>query len=150
MEKPRIGISACLLGHNVRYNKGHTRDKWIINKLSEHVDFFPMCPEIEMGLGVPREEISLYHKENGEQGLIGKFSKQDLTDQAHKAYQRLYQEISRLNLNGFIMMKKSPSCGLSDAKNHIYQKIINDQRQGQKNPLVFLLQKFCMTFLMYQ
>ena len=51
--KPVVGVSHCLLGKNVRYNGGHTMDKFIAHQLSQHFDFVPVCPEVAIGLGRP-------------------------------------------------------------------------------------------------
>jgi uncharacterized protein YbbK (DUF523 family) len=55
----RIGISACLLGETVRYDGGHKRDPYITDLVGKFVAFVPVCPEVEIGLGVPRETIRL-------------------------------------------------------------------------------------------
>src|SRR5687768_9181002 len=55
----RIGISACLLGQEVRFDGGHKRDHFLINVLGPHVEWVPVCPEVEMGLGTPRETLRL-------------------------------------------------------------------------------------------
>ena len=55
----KIGVSACLLGHEVRYNGGHSQDRLIINVLGQFMDFVPVCPETECGLGIPRETMRL-------------------------------------------------------------------------------------------
>ena len=117
-KRPLIGISSCLLGNNVRYNNGHTRDKWITRELEKYVDFYPFCPEVEMGLGVPREEIHLVYQDDDRKNvqLYSKVSKKNLTDKASKTYDRLNREMSRHLINGVILMKKSPSCGLTNVK----------------------------------
>jgi uncharacterized protein YbgA (DUF1722 family)/uncharacterized protein YbbK (DUF523 family) len=116
-EKPLIGISSCLLGEKVRYNKGNKKDSWITSELSKFVDFYPVCPEIEMGLGVPREEIRLkYCEEKETRGLETVRSKIDLTDKALETYERLNNEIRSNDLHGFILMRKSPSCSLLKTK----------------------------------
>ena len=51
----KIGISACLLGRKVRYDGGHQRDRFITDSLGQYVDYVPVCPEVECGLGTPRE-----------------------------------------------------------------------------------------------
>ena len=58
-EKIRIGISSCLLGNEVRYDGGHKRDRYITDVLDTHVEFVPVCPEVEAGFGVPRETLRL-------------------------------------------------------------------------------------------
>ncbi len=57
--KIRLGISACLLGRAVRYDGGHKHDRFITETLGQYVDFVPVCPEVECGLGIPREAMRL-------------------------------------------------------------------------------------------
>ena len=57
MEKPRVGVSACLLGENVRYDGRHKLDPDMVDTLSQYFELVPVCPEVEMGLGVPREPM---------------------------------------------------------------------------------------------
>ena len=116
--KPKIGVSACLLGEPVRYNRGHTQDKWLLRELGKYVDFYPFCPEVEMGLGVPREEIHLYYKGDDTENLNlrSKFSREDLTDKAQKTYHRMNEFMDREHLDGIVLMKKSPSCGIGNVK----------------------------------
>ena len=56
----RIGVSSCLLGNAVRYDGNHKRQPWLIEQLGRYADFAPYCPEMAIGLGVPREPIQLY------------------------------------------------------------------------------------------
>src|SRR5437773_10846344 len=56
---PRVGISQCLLGDNVRYDGGHKLDSVLIETLGRHVEWVPVCPEVEVGLGTPREPMQL-------------------------------------------------------------------------------------------
>lgn len=116
--KPKIGVSACLLGEAVRYNRGHTQDKWLLRELGKFVDFYPFCPEVAMGLGVPREEIHLYYKDNDTENLYlrSKFSREELTDKAKETYQKMNQEMDQEHLDGVVLMKKSPSCGIGNVK----------------------------------
>ncbi|MGD8338778.1 MAG: DUF523 domain-containing protein, partial [Desulfobacterales bacterium] len=58
-DRIKIGVSACLLGENVRWNGGHARDRFITDILSQYVDFVPVCPEVEAGFPVPRETFRL-------------------------------------------------------------------------------------------
>ncbi len=59
MEKIRLGISACLLGEKVRYDGGHKLDRFLTETLGEYVEYLPVCPEVECGMGVPREAMRL-------------------------------------------------------------------------------------------
>src|SRR5262249_61934374 len=58
-EKIRLGVSACLLGQRVRYDGGHKRDDALLRGLGDDVEWIPVCPEVELGLGVPRPPIIL-------------------------------------------------------------------------------------------
>ena len=62
MLKPRIGISACLLGQKVRHNGADKRNDWLVDILGKFVRWVPLCPEMEMGLGVPRKTMRLKGK----------------------------------------------------------------------------------------
>ena len=57
--KPRLGISACLLGAKVRYDGGDKKDRFLIKTFGNHIDWVPVCPEVEIGMGIPREAVRL-------------------------------------------------------------------------------------------
>jgi len=115
-EKPvRLGISSCLLGAQVRYDGGHKRDRYITDVLGEFFEWVPVCPEVEIGLGVPRPTIQL---ESGdpESHLIEPISGDDLTERMERFARRTLAEIEGLGLDGFILKSRSPSCGLEGVK----------------------------------
>ena len=58
-DRPRIGVSSCLLGERVRYNGGDKRDAWLVDVLGRDVDWVPVCPEVEAGFGTPREPMEI-------------------------------------------------------------------------------------------
>src|SRR5216117_402244 len=74
----RLGISACLLGHKVRYDGGHKRDPFLAETLGGFVEWVPVCPEVELGLGVPREPIRL-EGDPAAPRLVAASSRRDLT-----------------------------------------------------------------------
>ncbi|MFG1499481.1 DUF523 and DUF1722 domain-containing protein [Halobacteriovorax sp. XZX-3] len=116
--RPKIAISSCLLGENIRYNGGHCREDWVYSELSKFVDFVPVCPEFEMGLGVPREEVHLFKvdKQSNEVRLRSKFTKKDLTEEANQVYQNIHARIANEEINGHIFTRKSPTCGTDNVK----------------------------------
>jgi len=114
MDKIAVGISSCLLGHEVRYNGGHKQSKFCLNHLSQVFEFHSFCPEVAIGLGVPREPIRLVDLE-GEVRAIGTASDNLDVSDALLAYGREIGLLSE-SLCGYILMKKSPSCGLFSAK----------------------------------
>ena len=66
----RVGISSCLLGEAVRYDGGHKRDRFLTDVLAPYVEWVPVCPEVELGLGMPRESMRL-ERAGGELRLLG-------------------------------------------------------------------------------
>jgi uncharacterized protein YbbK (DUF523 family) len=110
-EEVRIGISACLLGERVRYDGGHKRDQWITETLGALVRFVPVCPEVEIGLGTPREPIEL-RRARGEPRLVGVSTGVDHTAAMQSYAASRVRALSALDLSGFILKKGSPSCGM--------------------------------------
>ena len=107
----RIGISMCLLGENVRYDGGHKRDPFVTGVLSRFVEFVAVCPEMDVGLGVPREPIRLVDV-GGRVRLRGVKSETDHTVAMQRYSRRKARELARLDLCGYILKKDSPSCGM--------------------------------------
>lgn len=110
---PRIGVSACLLGAPVRFNGEHKRNEWIVDRLSRHSDLIGFCPETFMGLPTPRPALRFVSNENGVR-LIETNSKFDHTVAAGESSQALVTQAKELD--GFILKKDSPSCGLERVK----------------------------------
>ncbi len=109
----RIGVSSCLLGEKVRYDGRDKRHSGILNFVGPKVDWVPVCPEVEMGLGVPREPVKLAGEPSCPR-LLGEESGKDLTDEMTKFSSRRLDELRRMDLDGFILKKNSPSCGTAD------------------------------------
>ena len=79
MGSVRVGISSCLLGEQVRYDGGHKRDPFLTEELGRHVEFVPLCPEVEIGLGVPRPTLHL-ERRRGDVRMVVTDSGEDLTE----------------------------------------------------------------------
>ena len=114
-DKIRIGISSCLLGNPVRFDGGHKHDKYITKTLGDYFEFFPVCPEVECGLGVPRESMRLVGDPEAPR-LITNKSGQDLTERMKSWASAKVEELAELNLCGFIFKSKSPSSGMERVK----------------------------------
>ncbi len=106
----RLGISLCLLGEPVRYDGGHKRDPFLVDVLGQHVEWVPVCPEVEAGFGTPREAMRLVD-DVAEPRLITVRSHHDYTDRMRRYSQKRLREIQTLNLSGYVFKKDSPSCG---------------------------------------
>jgi uncharacterized protein YbgA (DUF1722 family)/uncharacterized protein YbbK (DUF523 family) len=114
-EQIKLGVSACLLGQNVRYNGGHSRDPFITETLSQYVEFFPVCPEVECGFPVPREAMRLVGDPESPR-LITSNTKQDHTGQMLSWCSQKVNDLEELDLYGFIFKKGSPSSGMERVK----------------------------------
>jgi uncharacterized protein YbbK (DUF523 family) len=115
--RPRVGISRCLLGDDVRYDGGHRRDPALLDALREAVEWVPVCPEVEVGMGVPREPIRLV-RGGCSVRLLGVESGRDWTDQMRTWAGQRIAELQSLDLAGFVVKARSPSCGVRDVPIH--------------------------------
>jgi len=106
-----IGVSSCLLGNRVRYDGGHKRDRYITDTLNRHFRFVPVCPEVECGLGTPRETMRL-EGDPAAPRLMTIETRIDLTGQMLAFCREKVRELEREGICGFIFKKNSPSCGL--------------------------------------
>lgn len=111
----KLGVSTCLLGRNVRYNGGHSRDPFITDTLSQYVEFFPVCPEVECGFSIPREAMRLVGDSQSPR-LVTVNTKQDHTERMLSWCAKKVQELEALDLCGFIFKKGSPSSGMERVK----------------------------------
>jgi len=111
----RIGISACLLGQEVRYDGGHKRDSYLVDTFGRYVEWVPVCPEVEMGLGTPRETLRLVRINNDVRMVMTKTGV-DHTDGMRAFAARRVSELARENLSGYVLKKNSPSCGMERVK----------------------------------
>jgi uncharacterized protein YbgA (DUF1722 family)/uncharacterized protein YbbK (DUF523 family) len=115
MHKIRLGISACLLGQPVRYDGGHKLDRFITDTLGQYVEFVPVCPEVECGLGVPREAMRLVGAVDSPR-LLTVRTKIDHTARLTTWARKRVQELEQENLCGFIFKSQSPSSGMERVK----------------------------------
>lgn len=114
-KKIRIGVSSCLLGNPVRYDGGHKKNLWLVNTLGKYVDFVPVCPEVEMGLSVPREPLRLVGDPDNPR-LVTIKTYQDYTQQMKEFAERRVCELEKENLCGFVFKRASPSSGMERVK----------------------------------
>lgn len=115
MSKIRIGISACLLGHRVRFDGGHKHDPYLTMTLGQFFDYVPVCPEVECGLGVPREAMRLVGDPNRPR-LVTVKTGRDMTDRMEAWARVRLRELEDQGLCGFIFKSKSPSSGMERVK----------------------------------
>ncbi|HLF15793.1 MAG TPA: DUF523 and DUF1722 domain-containing protein [Bacteroidota bacterium] len=130
----RIGISSCLLGERVRYDGGHKQDRFLTDVLGPYVEWVPVCPELEVGMGVPREAVRLVASASAPR-MVGIDSGEDWTDRMLAYSKRRVEQIGKLKLSGYVLKSKSPSCGTERVKVHypegIAEKDQKDRRDGK-------------------
>lgn len=107
----RIGISACLLGERVRYDGGHKRDGYLVDTLGRYVGWVAVCPEVEMGLGTPRETLRLVRIDNDVHMVMPKTG-HDYTEEMRRFAARRVHKLEGEHLHGYILKRSSPSCGM--------------------------------------
>jgi len=110
-EKIKIGMSSCLLGEEVRWDGDHKYDQYVRDVLGSYFDYVSICPEVDVGMGVPRETVALYGTlENPK--MITKRSKTDWTKKMNHYTKDRIHELTKENLCGYVFKSKSPSCGI--------------------------------------
>ena len=114
-DKIRLGISACLLGQNVRYDGGHKLDRFLTDTLGQYVEYVPVCPEVQCGLGIPRESMRLVGDPQSPR-LVTVRTGQDLTERMLNWARGRVQELEKEGLCGFIFKSDSPSSGMERVK----------------------------------
>lgn len=139
-DRPRIGISACLLGEPVRFDAGHKRDGFLVETFGAHVEWVTVCPEMEIGLGSPRESMRLVlageaTRERGARfdpavvALVMSKSGRDLTAQMRAYAEKRAAALEAEELSGFVLKKDSPSCGMERVR--VYTKGGMAERAGR-------------------
>jgi uncharacterized protein YbgA (DUF1722 family)/uncharacterized protein YbbK (DUF523 family) len=116
------------LGDEVRYDGGHKHDPFLTGVLANHFSWIPVCPEMEIGLGSPRESMRLVEMD-GRVHLVTNKSAGDFTDAMDQFALRRVDELKEEQLHGFILKKDSPSCGLFRVK--VYHNDGSSHKQGR-------------------
>jgi uncharacterized protein YbbK (DUF523 family) len=122
--RPRVGVSRCLVGDEVRYDGTHRLDETVMALLGPHVEWVPVCPEVEIGMGIPREPIQLVASADGVPSmgervrLVGVGSGEDWTERMHAWARDRARELAALDLSGYVFKARSPSCGIDEVIVH--------------------------------
>jgi uncharacterized protein YbgA (DUF1722 family)/uncharacterized protein YbbK (DUF523 family) len=135
----RLGISSCLLGEKVRFDGGHKRDAFLVDTLGAFVEWVPVCPEVEVGMGTPRETLRLVGTPEAPR-LIALRSQIDHTAAMQRYAARRLQELARLDLHGYVLKKNSPSCGMERVR--VYGNGGAPRRRGRGVFAAALLERF--------
>jgi uncharacterized protein YbgA (DUF1722 family)/uncharacterized protein YbbK (DUF523 family) len=114
-EPIRIGISSCLLGQKVRFDGGHKRDAFLVDTFGTFVEWVPVCPEVELGLGTPREALRLVRK-GDDIRMVNTRSGRDISTEMRQWAQARVDALAGERLCGYVLKKDSPSCGMERVK----------------------------------
>jgi uncharacterized protein YbgA (DUF1722 family)/uncharacterized protein YbbK (DUF523 family) len=121
----RVGVSACLVGREVRFDGQHKRDAFLVDQLGPFVELVPVCPEVEVGMGVPRETLRLVGPARRANAgtppptrLVAPRSGEDWTDRMTAYAEKRVAQLAREELSGYVLKKDSPSCGLLRVKRY--------------------------------
>ncbi|UCD64883.1 MAG: DUF523 and DUF1722 domain-containing protein [Candidatus Zixiibacteriota bacterium] len=114
-DRIKIGISTCLLGQKVRFDGGHKHDRYITDMLGQYFRFLPVCPELEIGMGVPREAVRLEGSADSPQ-MVGNKTRKDWTEKMVRYSEKRVRARDLSDICGYILKKDSPSCGMERVK----------------------------------
>lgn len=124
----RLGVSSCLLGNEVRFDGGHKRDRFVADLLGRFVEWVPVCPEVEVGMDVPRPALRLVAEGDGVRMLEVESGRDHTRAMARYAARRA-RALRHLDLCGYVLKKGSPSCGMTRVK--VYGKQGRPKRVGR-------------------
>lgn len=110
-DKLRIGVSRCLVGDAVRYDAGHKLSNVLVDRLGPHYELVSVCPEVESGMGTPREAVELESSDEGVR-MVGTSSGTDHTENLIAYAVDKVEELADVALRGYVLKSRSPSCGL--------------------------------------
>ena len=110
-----LGVSSCLLGREVRFDGGHKRDRFVTDLLGAFVEWAPVCPEVEVGMGTPRPALRLVREVDAVRMLEIESGRDHTRSMERYAAQRV-RALKKLELSGYVLKKGSPSCGTTRVK----------------------------------
>ncbi len=107
----RVGVSSCLLGNKVRFDAGHKREAFVTDQLAAFFELIPVCPEAEVGMGIPREAVRLVGDVAAPR-LVGNKTGEDWTERMTAFNAARLIKLEKHRLAGFVLKKGSPTCGM--------------------------------------
>lgn len=118
MTRLKLGVSSCLLGDEVRFNGGHKHHRWLTQTFGQYADLVPYCPEVAIGMGIPRNPIRLISTDQGTRAVDSVNLTDDYTERLQHYAETIAPELDALD--GYVVMQGSPSCGMERVK--LYNK----------------------------
>lgn len=127
MSAMKLAVSSCLLGHEVRFDGGHKKAPFITQLLAKEFELVPVCPEVAIGLGVPRQTLRLVGDVDNPSVIGNRDTSLDVTSQLRVYGHEMAQRLS--DICGYIVKKDSPSCGMERVR--VYDEQQMPQRHGR-------------------
>jgi len=124
----RVGISSCLLGVSVRFDSGHKRDAYINDVLAKHFEYVPFCPEVAIGMGIPRPPIRLVGDSDQPRAVAVRVEGIDVTEKSIDYANSVVADLS--SVSGYLFKRGSPSCGMERVKIYSDKGVPNASRSG--------------------
>lgn len=121
MSRIRLAISSCLLGQEVRYDGGHKRDSYLAGTLGRYFEFVPVCPEVGIGLGVPRPPIRLVGRPGSARAVGREDPSLDVTTKLAIYGCKMARALD--DVSGYVLKSRSPSCGIERVPVHDGDKV---------------------------
>ena len=125
----QLGVSACLLGEELRYDGGHKRHRYLVEILGPELSWIPICPEVELGMGIPRPPIRLEETE-GSSRLVEMEGLIDHSAAMTRFSRNKLRQLKNVGLDGCILKSKSPSCGLGSVEVWLSGRPIHREGSG--------------------
>jgi uncharacterized protein YbbK (DUF523 family) len=123
----RIAISACLFGERVRYDGGHRRDDALLDAWRGIVEWVPVCPEAECGMGTPREPVRLV-RTGSRIRMLGVDSRNEVTQQMESFARGRIDALVEAGICAYVLKARSPSCGVGSTP--LFDAEGNTERTG--------------------
>ncbi len=132
MKKIKIGVSACVIGEKVRFDSGHKRSHFVCQDLAPFVEFVPVCPEVGIGMSVPRPTIRLLDRgdELGIRLVETKNAENDYTDKMQTFSEKKIHQLLDIPLCGYVVCAKSPTCGMERVKIYRENGYVSAEKNG--------------------
>ena len=115
MTEMRLGVSACLVGDEVRYDGGHRKYPYLVDVLARYFTLVKVCPEVGVGMSTPRETVQLEGRAEAPR-MIASETGRDWTARMNRWSRTMVRELKTEDLCGFVFKKNSPSCGVFGVK----------------------------------
>lgn len=113
----RVGVSACLVGQAVRYDGADKRNHFVVDELARLVELVPVCPEVEVGMGVPRPPLHLVGPALAPRMVVASTG-EDWTARMERFARDRVRRLIEAGISGYVLKARSPSCGLDGVELH--------------------------------